>query len=62
MNVLVSDAGYKNTLGIVRALGKENINVNVISTSRYDISAYSRYCTKKIFIEKLNIQEIKNFV
>ena len=50
MNVLVTDAGYKHTLGIVRELGKENINVFALASNFNDVSLQSRFIKKYILI------------
>lgn len=46
LNVLVSDASYKHTLGIVRSLGQKGIRVTLIGSSSCDLALYSRYCTQ----------------
>lgn len=61
MNVLVTDAGYKHTLGIVRGLGKENIDVFALASNTDDISLKSKFIKKYILIEDLQISPIKEF-
>jgi len=61
MNVLVTDAGYKHTLGIVRELGKENIDVFALANNINDVSLQSRFIKKYILIDDLQILQIKEF-
>ena len=46
--ILVTDAGYKHTLGIVRAFGKEGFIVDLVGEDN-SISAYSKYANKVVF-------------
>ena len=48
MKVFITDAGYKHTLGAVRALGKRGIYVIAGSSSRRSQSFYSNYCKKRV--------------
>jgi len=48
MRALVTNGSYLHTVGIVRHLGKEGIDVSVIGTSRLDVALHSRYCRKAI--------------
>jgi predicted ATP-grasp superfamily ATP-dependent carboligase len=48
MKVFVTDAGYKHTLGAVRALGKRGIYVLAGSESNVSQSFYSKYCKDRI--------------
>lgn len=45
MHVLVTDDGYKATLGIVRSLGRKGIRVSVLSDSPIRLASHSRYCS-----------------
>lgn len=44
MRVLLTDGNYKHTLGAVRSLGKQGVDVGVVSHIPCSISFYSRYC------------------
>ncbi len=44
LRVLVTDADYKQTLGIVRNLGQAGVQVSVAAKSHEELSSYSRYC------------------
>jgi len=46
--ILLTDAGYKHTLGAVRTLGKRGFYVMAGSASRHSISFYSKYCREKV--------------
>jgi predicted ATP-grasp superfamily ATP-dependent carboligase len=46
MKVLVTDAPSSHTLAIVRYLGKENIDVYTIGSSKFDLARLSKYCKK----------------
>jgi len=48
MKALVTDGSYSHTVGIVRYLAKEGVNVSVIGTSKLDIALHSRYCRKAL--------------
>jgi len=48
MRALVTDGSYLHTLGIVRYLDKEAIEVSVIGTSKFDVSFHSKCCKKAI--------------
>lgn len=46
MTVLVSDEHYKNSLGIVRHLGRMGVHVSVLASSEDSLVCRSRYCRK----------------
>lgn len=46
--VLITDAGYKHTLGAVRSLGKAGFYVIVMGSNRHSQAFLSRYCSKKL--------------
>jgi len=48
MRALVTDGSYLHTVGIVRYLGKEGIDVSVIGTTRLDVAMHSKYCKKAV--------------
>ena len=48
MKVFITDAGYKHTLGAVRALGKRGIYVIAGSSYKHSQSFYSKYCKKRV--------------
>lgn len=50
MNILVTDANYKHTLGIVRYLGLSNFNPYVLSFKKGSLSASSKYCAGEIVL------------
>jgi predicted ATP-grasp superfamily ATP-dependent carboligase len=47
LKVLVTDAGFKHTLGAIRALAREGVEVHTGSNGRIALSFYSKYTTKK---------------
>jgi len=48
IKVLVTDAGYKHTLGAVRSLGKAGYYVIAMDSHKFAQSFFSRYCREKI--------------
>jgi len=50
LRVLVTDDGYKSTLGIVCCLGKKGISVSVMADSPVALASYSRYCSGKFLV------------
>jgi predicted ATP-grasp superfamily ATP-dependent carboligase len=46
LNVLVTDASYKHTLGIVRSLGSKGVEVTVVAESVRDLVCASRFCNR----------------
>lgn len=48
IKVLITDAGYKHTLGAVRSLGKAGFFVIVMSPHKIAQSFFSRYCDEKL--------------
>ena len=61
-SILVTDASQKNSLGIIRSLGREGFNVYVLASSKLDQSIYSRYCRGYIVLEKLDVGIVKKFI
>jgi len=61
-SVLITDAGLKHTLGIVRNLGKKDISVHIIASKPSDISIYSKYCDKYTILDELNIDVVKTYL
>ena len=61
-SVLVTEASQKNTLGIVRALGKAEKKVYVLAQSKHDQSRFSKYCIESLLVKKLNKEQIMNFI
>jgi predicted ATP-grasp superfamily ATP-dependent carboligase len=51
MNILVTDAGYKHTLGIVRSLGRGKLPPYVLSFKKNSLCGSSRYSKQEIVIE-----------
>ena len=51
-NVIITDASYKHTLGIVRALGKVGINPFVVSHKKYSLSGLSKYAKGEVILKK----------
>ena len=50
MKVFVTDANYKHTLGVIRALGTQKIEVIAGASTRHAQSFYSKYCkSRKIY-------------
>lgn len=48
IKVLITDAGYKHTLGAVRSLGKAGFFIIAMSPSKIAQSFFSRYCNEKL--------------
>ena len=48
MRILLTDAGYKHTLGAVRTLGRRGIYVIAGSSALHSLSFYSKYCREKV--------------
>lgn len=49
--VLITDAGYKNTLACVRSLGKKRFKIGCIGIPGQTLSFYSKYCYWKHLID-----------
>jgi len=49
MKVLVTEAGHRNALAIIRALGKEGVEVLGSGSHWYDSALFSKYCSKKLY-------------
>ncbi len=71
MNILLTDAESKHTLGITRLLGKYGYNVFALAVkNRFCISKYSKYCTKVLYscnyddesLESQYIKELREYV
>lgn len=52
MNVLVTDSNYKHSLGIVRSLGKSNINPYILSFKKGSLCSYSKYANEEVLINQ----------
>lgn len=50
MHVLVTDDGYRASLGVVRSLGSKGIRVSVLSDSPLALASRSRYCSAKCVV------------
>ena len=50
-NILVTDANYKHTLGIVRALGGVGLNPYVLSFKKYSLAGLSRYSKGQVILK-----------
>lgn len=48
IKVLITDAGYKHTLGAVRSLGKAGFFVIAMASNKNAQSFFSRYCNEKL--------------
>jgi len=57
VNVLITDAEYKHTLGAVRSLGKAGYYVIAMSSDKRAQSFLSRYCNKKLICPNLRNEE-----
>lgn len=67
MKILVTDGGYRNSLAIVRHLGRLGANICVIDTNRGAMSFSSRYCQSRFigpspFDERAYINFVRNLV
>ena len=49
LNILITDADFKHTLGIVRSIGKR-YSVFVLSFHRHSLSSFSRFCKGELII------------
>jgi len=62
VNILITDANSKTSLGITRSLGRLNINIFLLAKSNSDLSIKSKYC-KGFLIEKyLDKKNIDTFI
>lgn len=59
MNILVTDASYKHTLGIVRNLGIHGYRPYVASHQRYTASGLSRYCAGTLMLPRYDAPEFE---
>jgi len=48
MRILITDAGYKHTLGAIRSLGRRGYYIVAGASSKYAQSFYSRYCRERV--------------
>ncbi len=55
--ILISDAGYKHTLGAVRSLGKAGFHVIAMSSNKYAQSFFSRYCRERLVCPSLRDEQ-----
>jgi predicted ATP-grasp superfamily ATP-dependent carboligase len=58
MKVLVTDGDYKNTLGIVRSLGRQGHQVGVLARRKGELAACSKYCSR---VELTPLITLENF-
>lgn len=58
MNILVTDGDYKNTLGIVRSLGRQGHRVGVLARRWTELAARSKFCSK---VELAPLLTVQNF-
>ncbi|MHA1357050.1 MAG: carboxylate--amine ligase [Candidatus Helarchaeota archaeon] len=59
MTVLITDASYKHTLGVIRSLGKKNFYVIAASSFRNAHGFFSKYCKERIIYP--NPKDIEKF-
>lgn len=63
IKVLITDAGYKHTLGAVRSLGKNGYYVIAGATNIHSLCFYSKYCMEKlIYPDPRNEEEFISFL
>jgi len=58
MNILVTDAEYKHSLGIVRRLGIDGYEVYALAKKKYSLCGLSRYCADELVLEEFNIETL----
>jgi predicted ATP-grasp superfamily ATP-dependent carboligase len=62
MKILVTDGDYKNTLGIVRNLGRQGHQVSVLAGGRRDLAACSKYCSGVEVVPPLTLANFADIV
>ena len=62
MNILITDANSKTTLGIIRSLGRLNIKVFLLAKSKIDLSIKSKYCKGFIVSNPINTEYINSYI
>lgn len=62
MKVLLTDGDYKNTLGIVRSLGRQGHQVSVLARRRGELAACSRYCSNVELTPPLTLENFADVV
>lgn len=58
-DVLVTDGRWRNTLAVVRSLGRKGISVTCGDSTRFSCSLFSRYCKKRLLYPSPQIQPRK---
>ena len=56
MKVLLTDGSHKNTLAIVRYLGKEGFTIDILHHKK-SAPAYSKYCNRLIICPEIQKEE-----
>ncbi len=62
MNILVTDASYKHSLGIVRSLGLNEHNVFLVASSKNDLCLSSKYSSGYIVQMEYSFDELIRFI
>jgi predicted ATP-grasp superfamily ATP-dependent carboligase len=62
MKILVTDGDYKNTLGIVRNLGRQGHEVSVLARGRRELAACSKFCSAVEFVPHLTVENFADVV
>jgi len=50
-NILITDANYKHSLGILRSLGKKGIKAHVLSKQKKSLCSYSTFCKSELVFD-----------
>ena len=51
MNILVTDGSFKQSLGIVRSLGKDGFKPYILSSKKNSLCSFSKYSNKEIILK-----------
>ena len=51
MNILVTDGSFKQSLGIVRSLGKDGFKPYILSSKKNSLCSFSKYFDSKFYVE-----------
>jgi len=62
MRILVTDGDYKHTLGIVRSLGRQGHQVEVLARGPRELAACSRFCFAVERVPHLTVENIADVV
>jgi len=60
MKILVTDGGYKNSLAVVRSLGKEH-EVTVLYSRPYDLTVHSKFVSSFVKVDASTVSDVKKY-